>query len=113
MILLQVRNDLAFADPNVRLAAHHAIDKAALVEGVLWRSCGAAVRRGDAGTPGYVKDFKFAYDVNKAKELLAKSGFSPDKPVKLKLAVTNGHFPSDYDIARAIVADVEEGRHRG
>ena len=30
VILLQVRNDQAFADPNVRLAAHHAIDKAAL-----------------------------------------------------------------------------------
>src|SRR4029079_8021489 len=30
VILLQVRNDLGFADPNVRLAAHHAIDKAAL-----------------------------------------------------------------------------------
>src|SRR5205085_10131885 len=30
VILLQVRNDLGFADPNVRLAAHHAIDKDAL-----------------------------------------------------------------------------------
>ena len=30
MILLNVRADLAFADKNVRLAAHHAIDKAAL-----------------------------------------------------------------------------------
>ena len=30
VILLQVRNDLGFADQNVRLAAHHAIDKQAL-----------------------------------------------------------------------------------
>src|SRR5262249_39420877 len=30
VILLQVRNDLGFADANVRLAAHHAIDKDAL-----------------------------------------------------------------------------------
>jgi len=29
IILLQVRNDLGFADQNVRLAAHHAIDKKA------------------------------------------------------------------------------------
>ena len=103
VILLQVRNDLAFADPNVRLAAHHAIDKAALSKAFYG---GAAVPLSvvaTPGTPGYIKDFMFSYDVNKAKELLAKSGFSPDKPVKLKLAVTNGHFPSDYDIARAIV----------
>jgi peptide/nickel transport system substrate-binding protein len=102
VILMQIRNDLAFADPNVRLAAHHAIDKAALSKAFYG---GAAVPLSvvaTPGTPGYVKDFTFAYDVNKAKELLAKSGFSPEKPVKLKLAVTNGHFPSDYDIARAI-----------
>ena len=30
IILLQLRNDLGFQDANVRLAAHHAIDKAAL-----------------------------------------------------------------------------------
>jgi peptide/nickel transport system substrate-binding protein len=35
--------------------------------------------------------------------LLAKSGFGPDKPAKIGFASTNGQFPSDYDIARAIV----------
>jgi peptide/nickel transport system substrate-binding protein len=30
VVLLQVRADLAFADQNVRLAAHHAVDRAAL-----------------------------------------------------------------------------------
>ena len=38
-----------------------------------------------------------------AKAILAKSGFGPDKPAKIKLASTNGQFPGDYDIARAIV----------
>src|SRR6185369_13301254 len=54
------------------------------------------------GTPGYLDDFKFAYDPAKATELLAKSGFSPSKPAAIKFATTNGQFPSDYDIARAI-----------
>jgi peptide/nickel transport system substrate-binding protein len=103
VILLQVRNDLAFADQNVRLAAHYAIDKQALSKAFYG---GAAVPLPVVATPGtaaFLEDFKFDYDPKKATELLAKSGFSPDKPVKLKFASTNGQFPSDYDIARALV----------
>ena len=37
-----------------------------------------------------------------AKKLLADSGFSVSKPVQIKLATTNGQFPGDYDMARAI-----------
>lgn len=102
VILLQCRNDQAFADPNIRLAAHHAIDKAALSKAFY---AGAAVPLSVPVTPGsagYVGNFKFAYDPDLAKKILAKSGYSVDKPAKIKFASTNGHFPSDYDIARAI-----------
>jgi peptide/nickel transport system substrate-binding protein len=54
------------------------------------------------GTPAYLPDFKFAYDPARARELLVKSGFGPNKPATITFATTNGHFPSDYDIARAI-----------
>jgi peptide/nickel transport system substrate-binding protein len=100
---LQVRADLAFADQNVRLAAHHAIDKAALSKAFY---AGAAVPLSvvaTPGTPAYLNDFTFKYDPALAKELLAKSNFSPANPVKIGLAATNGQFPSDYDMARAIV----------
>lgn len=103
VVLLQVRNDLAFADDNVRLAAHHAIDKAALSKAFYE---GAAVPLSvvaTPGSPGYLADFQFKYDPELAKQLLAKSGYGPDKPVKIGFAATNGHFPSDYDIARALV----------
>lgn len=103
VVLLQVRNDLAFADDNVRLAAHHAIDKEALSKAFYG---GAAVPLSivaTPGTPAYLADFKFKHDPNLAKQLLAKSGYGPDKPVKIGFASTNGQFPSDYDIARAIV----------
>jgi peptide/nickel transport system substrate-binding protein len=103
VILLNVRADLGFADKNVSLAAHHAIDKAALSKAFYG---GAAVPLSvfaTPGTPGYLPDFKFPYDPDLAKQLLAKSGFSPDKPAKIGFAATNGQFPSDYDIARAIV----------
>jgi peptide/nickel transport system substrate-binding protein len=103
VILLQVRADLAFADQNVRLAAHHAIDKSALSKAFY---SGAAVPLSvvaTPGTPAYLNDFTFKYDPELAKQLLAKSNFSPANPVKIGLASTNGQFPSDYDIARAIV----------
>ncbi|MBO0759628.1 MAG: hypothetical protein J2P54_27640, partial [Bradyrhizobiaceae bacterium] len=103
VILLQVRNDLAFADANVRLAAHHAIDKSALSKAFYG---GAAVPLSvvaTPGTPGYLGDFEFAYDPKLAQQYLSKSNYSPDNPVKIGLAATNGQFPSDYDIARAIV----------
>jgi peptide/nickel transport system substrate-binding protein len=102
LILLQMRNDLAFADENVRLAAHHAIDKQALSKAFY---NGAAVPLSvpaTPGTPGFVEGFTFPYDPDKAVELLAKAGYSKDKPVKFRFATFNGHFPSDYDIARAI-----------
>jgi peptide/nickel transport system substrate-binding protein len=103
VILMQVRNDLAFADKNVRLAAHHAIDKAALSKAFY---AGAAVPLSvvsTPGTPGYLGDYQFKYDPELAKKLLAKSNYSSDKPAKIGFASTNGQFPSDYDIARAIV----------
>ena len=55
------------------------------------------------GTPGYLADFKFEYSPEKAKASIWRSPASaPDKPAKIGFAATNGQFPSDYDIARAI-----------
>ena len=103
VILLQVRNDEGFADPNIRLAAHHAIDKKALSAAFY---AGAAVPLsvlGVPGSPGYLDDYTFDFNPERARALLAKSGYGMDKPAKIRMASTNGQFPSDYDIARAIV----------
>ena len=93
VIIIQTRGDLAFADQNVRLAAHHAIDKKALSQAFYG---GAAVPLSVVAppdTPGYVAGYTFAYDVELAKKLLADSGFSASKPAQIKLATTNGQFP--------------------
>jgi peptide/nickel transport system substrate-binding protein len=103
VILLQVRNDLAFADQNVRLAAHHAIDKDALSKAFYGGAAVSLSVVATPGTPGYLSDFQFKYDPELAKQYLAKSNYGPDKPVKIGFAATNGQFPSDYDIARALV----------
>lgn len=70
VILLQCRNDQGFADDNVRLAAHHAINKEALSKAFY---AGAAVPLSvpvTPGTPSYLPDFKFPYDPAAAKALL-------------------------------------------
>jgi peptide/nickel transport system substrate-binding protein len=103
VILLQVRADLAFADKNVRLAAHHAIDKAALSKAFYGGAAVPLSVLATPGTPGYLPNFEFKYDPDLAKQLLAKSNFGPANPVKIGFATTNGQFPGDYDIARAIV----------
>jgi peptide/nickel transport system substrate-binding protein len=102
VIILETRNDLGFAEKNVRLAAHHAIDKKALSQAFYG---GAAVPLSVVAppkTPGFVDGYTFAYDPELSKKLLADSGFKTGNPVKIKLATTNGQFPGDYDMARAI-----------
>ena len=103
VILLQIRNDLGFADENVRLAVHHAIDKTALSRAFYGGAAVPLSVPATPGTPGFVEGFTFAYDPEKAKELLAASGFGAANPARIRLAATNGHFPSDHDIARALV----------
>jgi peptide/nickel transport system substrate-binding protein len=104
VILLQVRNDQGFADQNIRLAAHHAIDKAALSKAFYGGAAVPLSLPATPGTPGDIPGFTFAYDPAMAIKLLAASGYSLAKPAKIGMASTNGQFPNDYDMARAIVA---------
>jgi peptide/nickel transport system substrate-binding protein len=103
MILLQIRGDLGFADPDIRLAAHHAIDKAALSRAVYGGAAIPISVPATPGTPGYVDDEVFAHDPVLARQLLAKSGHGPQHPVRIRLGSTNGQFPGDIDLARAIM----------
>ena len=54
VMLLQPRADLAFADKNVRLAAHHAIDKAALSKAFYGGAAVPLSIMATPGTPGYL-----------------------------------------------------------
>lgn len=103
IIFLAIRSDGPFADKNVRLAAHHAINKALLSKAFFGSAAVSIDVPTIPGMPGNPPGFSFPYDEKKAKELLAASGFSPENPVILELATTNGQFPGDYDISRAIV----------
>ena len=55
------------------------------------------------GYDAYDPSIKIAYDPEKAKKLLAASGYSPQKPVKFKIQTTRGFKPKDYETVQAIV----------
>jgi peptide/nickel transport system substrate-binding protein len=103
IIYVTIRADGVFADKNVRLAAHHAVDKKLLSKAFFGGDAVTIDQPTIPGMPGFLPDFHFDYDDAKARDLLAASGFSPENPVTLDFATTNGQFPGDYDIARAIV----------
>lgn len=90
------------ADRNVRLAMHHAIDKQALVRAFFNNVPVPMSTPAAPGTPAFDPGFTFAYDPAHSKQLLAQSGYSAAKPVRVKFLATNGVYPSDYDVARAI-----------
>ncbi|TPW30186.1 ABC transporter substrate-binding protein [Pararhizobium mangrovi] len=89
-------------DKNVRLAATYAVDKQAIIDRLL-RGYGVAIDTLEA--PEYLAydpSIKVPHDPEKAKELLAKSGFSPDNPVKVTIQTTRGYMPRDYEMIQAI-----------
>ncbi len=90
-------------DKNVRLAASISIDKKAIVEKLL-RGYGVPIST--LAAPPYAAfdpSIEVPFDPAKATELLAASGFSPDKPVKFTMQTTRGFKPKDYEMVQAIV----------
>ena len=90
-------------DENVRLAAIQSIDKKAIAEKLL-RGYATPIETLDApGYDAYDPAIHTPYDPEKAKALLAKSGYSTAKPVKFKIQTTRGFKPKDYETVQAIV----------
>ncbi|MEP2759473.1 MAG: ABC transporter substrate-binding protein [Hyphomicrobiales bacterium] len=97
-------NDIeVMTDPNVRKAAAHAIDKQLIIDRLL---SGYGVAIDTLQTPDYAAfdaSIKVPYDPEKAKELLAASGYSKDNPVRFSIQTTRGFKPKDFEIIQAIV----------
>ncbi len=91
------------ADINVRKAAMHAVDKKLIVDRLL-RGYGKPV---DTLSVPQEKVFDQGivtqYDPKLAAELLAKSGYSREKPIEFTVQTTRGFRPKDYEIVQAIV----------
>ncbi|MBB3929315.1 peptide/nickel transport system substrate-binding protein [Kaistia hirudinis] len=101
--MLFITNVEPMLDKNVRLAAHHAIDKAGIVKKLL-RGYGVPIDTLEAPEyEAYDASIKVGYDPKKAVELLSASGYSTEKPVKFTIQTTRGLKPKDYEMIQAIV----------
>ncbi len=90
-------------DRNVRLAANYAIDKQAIVDRLL-RGYGVVLDTLEAPEySAFDPAIKVPYDPDKAMELLAASGYSPENPVRFTIQTTRGFKPRDYEMIQAIV----------
>jgi len=101
--MIFVTNIEPMLDKNVRLAAHHAIDKQGIIKRLL-RGYGVAIDTLEA--PQYAAfdpTIKVPYDPELAAKLLGASGYSKAKPVKFTIQTTRGLKPKDYEMIQAIV----------
>lgn len=102
--LIQLNDIGPMKDPNIRRAAHHAIFKRAIVDRLL-KGYGAPIDTLEPpGSAGYDADIRVDYDPELAVELLSRSGYSVDRPVRFTLQTTRGHRPMDFETAQAIAA---------
>jgi peptide/nickel transport system substrate-binding protein len=100
--IIHMVNSGALTDRNVRLAMHHAIDKAALSKAFFNNVAAPQARASAPGTPTFDAGAKFAFAPDTAKTLLAKAGYSATKPVTFRFFATKGVYSNDFEMARAI-----------
>jgi peptide/nickel transport system substrate-binding protein len=93
-----------FEREEVRLAAHHAIDKKAISNALFAGKATPIDVPAAHNTPGYPEDFHFPYDPEKAMALLRTAGFSPAKPAQIRFNTLRGLSPNDFETAQAVVA---------
>ena len=113
VMMLQIRNIGVMENEDVRLAMHYAINKQAISRALFEGKAPAISFTGAPGMAGEPKGYTFPYDLNKAKEHLAKAGFSPANPAKLTLLTFRGVFPNDWEIANILVQQYYDLNHTG
>jgi peptide/nickel transport system substrate-binding protein len=100
--MIFITNKEPMLNENVRKAMIHAIDKQAIVKRLL---LGYGTVIDTLNAPQYMAfdpGIKVKYDPKLAQELLKKSGYSPQKPVKFTLQTTRGFKPKDFEMIQAI-----------
>jgi peptide/nickel transport system substrate-binding protein len=104
IVIIEATRTGPFEREEVRLAAHHAIDKQAISKALFAGKAVPIDVPAAHKTPGYPENFHFAYDPNKAVALLKQAGFGPGKPAEIGFDTLSGFSPNDFEMAQAIVA---------
>jgi peptide/nickel transport system substrate-binding protein len=102
MVMVLLRNDGPFGARDLRLAAHHGLDKAALCQAFYPSAAQPLSVPAVPGTAAFVDGFTVPFDAVLARQFAERAGYGPGRPARVRLATTRGHFPGDYDLARAI-----------
>jgi peptide/nickel transport system substrate-binding protein len=101
--MIFITNVPPMLDENVRQAMVMAVDKKLLVSKLL-RGYGVPIDTLEAPQyEAYDPAIRTPHDPKKAAALLAKSGFSRNKPVTFTIQTTRGFKPKDYEMIQAIV----------
>jgi ABC-type transport system substrate-binding protein len=87
---------------DVRHAINYAIDKQALVQSLFLGTFTELDSVLTPGTSGYQTQTPYAFDADKAKQLLAGAGFDDKNPLKLVLWSPKNLYPKDILVAQAI-----------
>jgi len=101
--MIFITNRDVMLDKNVRLAMIQSVDKKAIVDKLMR---GYAVVIDTLEAPQYAAfdpSIKTKYDPEGAKQLLAASGYGPEKPVKFTIQTTRGFKPKDYEMIQAVI----------
>lgn len=97
------KNNGNLAKKEARQALACAIDRGAIVDGILGGVGKVPFDSIATNAPGYKEQAeKFAFDTNRAKQLLASAGFNDQNPLTLKMATTT-LVPHQKEIDQAIV----------
>ena len=94
-------------DKRVRQALNYAVDKQAIIHGVLHDSVTLADSVVAPGVFGYTELTPYAYDPGRAKALLAQAGVDPST-LTLHMILPTGHYPDAVTVGQAIAGQLRE-----
>ena len=94
-------------DPRVRQALNYAVDKQAIVDGILFGAADVMDAPLAESLFGYESLGTYEYDPERARELLAEAGFEPGE-LTLDFMAPTGRYVQDFPAAQAIANFLSE-----
>jgi peptide/nickel transport system substrate-binding protein len=107
-IFIVLNNDAPeLQDPRVRQALNHAVDKEAIVQGILFGAADVMDAPMADSLFGYEEIGAYPYDPERARELLAEAGVEPGD-LSLDFIAPTGRYVQDFSAAQAIANFLRE-----